>query len=105
VLFERIQSVGLSYKKSACKGKRKGMITSLPTTRISATSQWQTFLKSFTHKMAAKASWHQNWVAVSLHVCIESESAPKIITNSLTQQIYFLKLQMTCNHHFGNFKP
>jgi len=74
VLFERIQSVGLSYKKSACKGKRKGMITSLPTTRISAISLWQTFLKSFTHKMAAKASWHQNYVAVTL--CVGNESVP-----------------------------
>jgi len=36
---------------------------SLPAKRVLAISQWQTFLKSFTHKMAAKASLHQNYVA------------------------------------------
>jgi len=41
---------------------------------ISAISQWQTFLKSFTHKMAAKASWHQNCVTVTLYVYGPQES-------------------------------
>ena len=44
------------------------MITSSPTKRISAISQLQTFLKSFTHKMAAKAGWHQNCVTVTPYV-------------------------------------
>jgi len=44
------------------------MITSLPTKRISEILQWQTFLKSFTHKMAAKASWHKNYVIVTLSI-------------------------------------
>ena len=48
------------------------MIISLPTKRISAISQSQTFLnlKSFTHKMAAKASLHQSYITdalISLH--------------------------------------
>ena len=42
------------------------MITSLPTKCISAISQWQTFLKSFTHKMAANATLRQNYVTVTL---------------------------------------
>jgi len=42
------------------------MIISLPTKRISAISQWKTFLQSFTHKMAAKANWHWNYVTVTL---------------------------------------
>jgi len=42
------------------------MITSLPTKCISAAiSQWQTFLKSFTHKMAANATLRQNYVTVT----------------------------------------
>ena len=43
---------------------------SLPTKRISAISQWHIFLKSFTHKMAAKATWHRNYVTVIL--CIHA---------------------------------
>jgi len=46
------------------------MITSLPTKRFSAISQWQTFIKSFTHKMAAKATLLQNYVTVT--VCIKT---------------------------------
>ena len=42
------------------------MITSLPTKCISAISQWQTFLESFTHKMAANATLRQNYVTVAL---------------------------------------
>jgi len=42
------------------------MITSLPTKRISAKNIDQ----SFTHKMAAKASWHRNYVTVIL--CIRN---------------------------------
>jgi len=42
------------------------MITSLPTKCISAISQWQTFLKSFTHKMAANATLRQNYITVAL---------------------------------------
>ena len=44
------------------------MITSSPTKRISAISQLQTFLESFTHKMAANAGWHQNCVTVTPYV-------------------------------------
>ena len=48
------------------------MVTSLATKRISAISQWQTFLKSFNHKTAAKGSLHQNYVTVTL--CINHRS-------------------------------
>jgi len=46
------------------------MVTSLATKRISAISQWQTFLKSFTHKMTVKASWHRNYVTITLCVLV-----------------------------------
>ena len=35
------------------------MITDLPTQRIWALSQWQTFPGVFTYKMAAKINWHR----------------------------------------------
>ena len=50
------------------------MIASLPTKRISAKSQWQTFLESFTHKMAAKAGWHQKYVTVTLLIGIFADA-------------------------------
>ena len=48
------------------------MITDfLPRKRISALSQWQTFLRVFTYRMAAKINCidvEQNYVSVTLHV-------------------------------------
>jgi len=35
------------------------MITDLATKRIYALSQWQTFLRVFTYKMAAEINWHR----------------------------------------------
>ena len=35
------------------------MITDLLTKRIQALSQWQTFLRVFTYKMAPKINWHR----------------------------------------------
>jgi len=35
------------------------MITDLPTNRISAVSQWQTFLRVFTYETAAKINWYR----------------------------------------------
>jgi len=46
------------------------MITILPTERISALTV-KNIYESFTHKMAAKASWHQNYVTVT--VCISRQ--------------------------------
>jgi len=63
VLFKHIESVGF-FLKSLYD------YYSLPAKRVLAISQWQTFLKSFTHKMAAKASLHQNYVAVTLCIVI-----------------------------------
>ena len=45
------------------------MISTMPTKRISAISQWKKICRSSTHKMAAKASWHRHYVTVTL--CIE----------------------------------
>jgi len=42
------------------------VIISLPTKRISLISQWKNIYQGFTHKMAAKASWHWNYLTVTL---------------------------------------
>ena len=41
------------------------MITSLPTKRIFSDITVKNINQSFTHKMAAKASWHRNYVTVT----------------------------------------
>ena len=58
-------------------------VRSLVTTkRISTTSQWQTFVKSFVHKMAVKASWHRNYVTVTL--CIKQNRLQFVNELSMT---------------------
>jgi len=55
------------------------MITSLPTERISDITVANVY-QSFTHKMAAKASWRRNYVTVTRFICSaywETEGATK----------------------------
>jgi len=60
---------------------------SLLTKRVLVISQRQTFIKSFTHKMAGKVSLHQNCVTVALcmalclSVCHKSEFSQNSCTN------------------------
>jgi len=49
------------------------MITDLSTNRIYAPSQWQTFIRVFTYKMAAKINWIWNKIT-SLSPYVLSEN-------------------------------
>jgi len=49
------------------------MITDLSTNRIYALSQWQTFIRVFTYKMAAKINWIWNKIT-SLSPYVLSEN-------------------------------
>jgi len=66
------------------------MITSLATKRISAISQWQIFLKSFTHKLAAKASWHRNYVTETPRIRVDNNRAfGRLLRTRMSEIIVF----------------
>jgi len=66
------------------------MITSLATKRISAISQWQIFLKSFTHKLAAKASWHRNYVTETPCIRVDNNRAfGRLLRTRMSEIIVF----------------